>query len=233
MGSLTDHYIPAASSFAHDIDGLIFLIAWLVGVWGVLAEVLLIGLVIAYRKREGVPAQYITGEEKHQKAWVAYPHYLVLVCDVLIIIAAVRVWYNVKQELPVADSTIRIVGQQWAWSFVDPGADNVLDTADDIFTVDELHVQLNKVYHFNLEARDVMHSFSVPVFRLKQDAVPGRVIVGWFEPTKTGTYDIQCAEMCGIGHGLMPARIVIESGAEHAAWVKQNTPVATASAAAK
>jgi cytochrome c oxidase subunit 2 len=59
----------------------------------------------------------------------------------------------------------------------------------------------------------------VPVFRLKQDAVPGRVITGWFEPTLTGSYDIQCAEICGIGHGLMGARIVIESPEQHAAWV--------------
>lgn len=230
---LIEHYIPSISTFGGQIDGLITLIAWLVGVWGVLAEVILLGLVVAFRKRDGVRAQYITGEEKHQKAWVAYPHYLVLVCDVLIIVAAVRVWYNVKQELPAADTTVRIIGQQWAWSFVDPGADNKLDTADDIATVDELHVEVNKVYHFRLEARDVMHSFSVPVFRLKQDAVPGRVITGWWEATNTGVYDIQCAEMCGIGHGLMPARIVIESAAEHAAWVKQNTPtqVATASAA--
>jgi cytochrome c oxidase subunit 2 len=232
MGSLTDIYIASASTYARDIDGLITLIAWLVGVWGVLAEVILIGLVIAYRKRDGVRAQYITGEEKHQKAWVAYPHYLVLVCDVLIIVAAVRVWYNVKQELPVADTTVRVIAQQWAWSFVDPGADNVLDTADDIATVDEMHVEVGRLYHFNLEARDVMHSFSVPVFRLKQDAVPGRVIVGWFEATKTGTYDIQCAEMCGIGHALMPGRIVIESAAEHAAWVKKNTPAPVAAAGA-
>jgi cytochrome c oxidase subunit 2 len=231
MSSLTEHYIASASTYAGDIDGVITLIAWLVGVWGVLAEVILIGLVVAYRKRDGVRAEYITGEEKHQKAWVAYPHYLVLVCDVLIIVAAVRVWYNVKQELPKADTTVRVIAQQWAWSFVNPGADNMLDTADDIATVDELHVEVGKVYHFNLEARDVMHSFSIPVFRLKQDAVPGRVIVGWFEATKTGTYDIQCAEMCGIGHALMPARIVIESAAEHAAWIKQNTPAPVASAA--
>jgi cytochrome c oxidase subunit 2 len=70
------------------------------------------------------------------------------------------------------------------------------------------------------------------VFRLKQDAVPGRVIVGWFEATKTGTFDIQCAEMCGIGHGLMPGRIIIESAAEHAAWVKQNTPTQVAAVSA-
>ena len=58
-----------------------------------------------------------------------------------------------------------------------------LDTADDIATVDELHVEVNKIYHFKLESRDVLHNFSVPVFRLKQDAIPGRVITGWFEPT--------------------------------------------------
>lgn len=230
---LIEHYIPSASTFSHDIDGVITLIAWLVGVWGVLAEVILIGLVVAYRKRDGVRAQYITGEEKHQKAWVAYPHYLVLICDVVVIVAAVRVWYNVKQELPKPDSTVRVVAQQWAWSFVHPGADNTLGTADDIATVDDLHIEVNRVYHFNLEARDVMHSFSIPVFRLKQDAVPGRVIVGWFEATKTGTYDIQCAEMCGIGHALMPARVVIESAAEHAAWIKQNTTTPMAAASAK
>ena len=230
---LIEHYLPSASTFSHDIDGVITLIAWLVGVWGVLAEVILIGLVVAYRKRDGVRAQYITGEEKHQKAWVAYPHYLVLICDVVVIVAAVRVWYNVKQELPKADSTVRVVAQQWAWSFVHPGADNTLGTADDIATVDDLHIEVNRVYHFNLEARDVMHSFSIPVFRLKQDAVPGRVIVGWFEATKTGTYDIQCAEMCGIGHALMPARVVIESAAEHAAWIKQNTTTPMAAASAK
>jgi cytochrome c oxidase subunit 2 len=61
------------------------------------------------------------------------------------------------------------------------------------------------------------------VFRLKQDAIPGREIVGWFTPTKTGTYDIQCAEMCGIGHGLMPARVVIDSAEQHAAWVSEQS----------
>ena len=68
----------------------------------------------------------------------------------------------------------------------------------------------------------MLHSFSVPVFRLKQDAIPGRVITGWFKPTMTGTYDIQCAEICGIGHGLMPARIVIETAEQHAAWMAEN-----------
>lgn len=111
-----------------------------------------------------------------------------------------------------------------------PGADGLLDTDDDIKTVDELHIVAKQVYHYKLEARDVMHSFSVPVFRLKQDAVPGRVITGWFEANQTGEFDIQCAEMCGIGHGLMPARVVIESPAAHKAWIEANTPTPVASA---
>jgi cytochrome c oxidase subunit 2 len=89
---------------------------------------------------------------------------------------------------------------------------------------------VGKTYHFQLESRDVLHDFSVPVFRLKQDAIPGRVITGWFKATKTGDYDIQCAEICGIGHGLMAGRIHVESSGEHAAWMQANTP-ATAIAA--
>ncbi|MGD8601372.1 MAG: cytochrome c oxidase subunit II, partial [Gemmatimonadota bacterium] len=90
----------------------------------------------------------------------------------------------------------------------------------DIFTVDDLHVEVDQVYHFQLQSRDVLHSFSVPVFRIKQDAIPGRSITGWFEATGTGDHDIQCAEICGIGHGVMAARIHIESSDEHAAWIQ-------------
>jgi cytochrome c oxidase subunit 2 len=231
MNTLIERFLPAASTYASDIDGVIALVAIIVGFWGVLAELVLIGLIVAFREKPGVKAQYITGDQKHEKAWIAYPHYLVLLCDILIIFAAVRVWYNVKQDLPRPDSTVRIIAQQWAWSFVHPGADGALDTADDIATVDELRVENNRLYHFKLESRDVLHSFSVPVFRLKQDAIPGRVITGWFEPTKAGTWDIQCTEMCGIGHALMPARIVVESAGEHAAWIKKNTPDASLASA--
>ena len=90
--------------------------------------------------------------------------------------------------------------------------------------VDELHVKTDTLYHFKLESRDVVHSFSVPVFRLKQDAVPGRTITGWFEPNKIGEYDIQCAEICGIGHGVMAARLFIESEDEHTAWLARVAP---------
>lgn len=212
--------IEQASSYAASIDNLILLVGVLAGIWFFAAEGMLLWLIWRFRAKPDVKSQYIEGHEHHLKRWIEWPHRIILVFDVFIIIGAVQVWYNVKQRLPEADSTIRIIGQQWAWTFQHPGADNVLDTADDIVTIDELHVEVNKVYVFHLEARDVLHSFSVPVFRLKQDAIPGRSIMGWFEPTRTGEHDIQCAEICGIGHGVMAARIHIEDAQQHADWIR-------------
>lgn len=216
--------LPEASSFAGNIDWLILLVLVLVGFWFLLAEGMFFWLIFRFRNRPGHSGQYITGKEKHLKRWINIPHALVLLCDVLIIIAAVRVWYIVKMDLPAADYTVRVTGQQWAWIFQQPGADGQLDTPDDIFTTDSLHVQVNKTYQFLLESRDVLHDFSVPVFRLKQDAIPGRTITGWFRPTEAGTFDVQCAEICGIGHGVMAGSIVVEDQAKHSAWIAQNTP---------
>ena len=226
---MIERYIGAFSTYAGDIDSLILLIFLLVAPWFILFEVVFFYFIIRFRAKDGRRAEYITGEEKSQKRWITYPHLLVLVCDVFIVVGAIRVWYDVKQQLPEPYETVRVVGQQWAWSFVHPGPDRKLGTDDDIKTVDELHIQKDTVYHYHLEARDVLHSFSVPVFRLKQDAIPGRVITGWWEATGTGEYSIQCAEICGIGHGLMGARIFIDSPERHAAWLAERSPMKYAS----
>lgn len=220
---MIERFLVQASTYAGSIDGIIMLVFVLVGFWFLAAEGIFFWLIWKFRARPGEKSQYLTGKEKHVKRWVTIPHALVLVCDVFIIIGSVRVWYDVKQRLPEADTTIRVIGQQWAWTFQHPGPDNTLDTADDIFTVEDLHVEVEKTYHFRLESRDVVHSFSVPVFRLKQDAVPGRSITGWFRPTQTGEHDVQCAEICGIGHGIMFARIHIEDADTHAQWIAENS----------
>lgn len=225
---MLSQYVAQVASFAKDIDGLILIVTVLVGFWFFVAQAIFIGLLVKFAAKPGVKAEYITGEEVHQKRWVAWPHHLVLVCDVVIIVAALRVWYHVKQEMPPPERTVRVISQQWAWTFVDPGPDNLLDTPDDIRTVDELHIEKDKVYHFELQSKDVLHSFSIPVFRLKQDALPGRTIRGWFKAERTGMYDIQCAEICGIGHALMPARLIVETPSVHADWVKTHAPVASA-----
>jgi cytochrome c oxidase subunit 2 len=225
---MIEQFLPAASTYAGDIDFLIMLVAWLVIPWFLLSEGVFFWLLFKFKKKDGQPAEYITGEEKSQKRWITIPHLLVLFCDLFIIVGAVRVWYDVKQDLPPAQETVRIMSQQWTWTFTHAGPDGQLDTADDIAKVNELHVQENKLYHYKLEAQDVMHSFSVPVFRLKQDAIPGREISGWFKPTLAGEFDIQCAEICGIGHGLMGAKLIVANPADHAAWMAQESPVALA-----
>lgn len=222
---MIERLIPQVSSFARAVDGQILLITLFVGFWFIVAEVAFFYLIFKFRHREGQKGQYITGEVKSEKRWVTIPHMLVLICDIFIIVGAVRVWMEVKQTLPPADHTVRIMSQQWAWVFTDPGPDNLIDTPDDVMTTDEMHVEVNKTYHFKLAARDVLHSFSVPVFRLKQDAVPGREIVGWFKAEQTGTFDIQCAEICGIGHGIMGARLIVETPEQHAAWLRGFTNV--------
>jgi len=219
-------FVPQASTFAADVDNLILLVGIIVGVWFILAEIVLFGLIFKFRARDGVPSQYAAGEDKSQKRWVSYPHYAVLVFDVIIVIAALRVWNTIKVDTPDTQETVRVIAQQWAWTFVHAGPDGQLDTPDDITTVDSLNVEVNRRYAFELHSRDVLHSFSIPVFRLKQDAVPGRIIRGWFTPTRTGDYDIQCAEICGIGHGLMPARIHVQTAAQHAAWLANATATA-------
>lgn len=216
-------FVDSASTYSGDIDNLFLLITVLVGFWFFLAEGIFFYFIWRFRKKDGVKAEYITGEEKHQKKWISIPHNLVLVCDVFVIAGAMYVWYNVKQNLPEPELKIRVIAQQWSWTFVQPGADGELDTVDDITTIDELHVKNDTLYHFELQSKDVLHSFSVPVFRLKQDMVPGRSITGWFKPTQTGEYDIQCAEMCGIGHGIMGARIFITDEEEHNQWIADNS----------
>ncbi len=212
--------ITRASSFAADIDMVIVLIAVLAGFWFVLAEAVLFYFIFKYRHREGAKAQYITGTKKEERKWLHWPHNLIIVCDLVIIFFAIRVWYDIKQDLPPPEEIVQVIGRQWSWQFVHPGLDKQLGTEDDVATVDELRVKVGVTYHFKLESRDVLHSFSVPVFRLKQDAVPGRVITGWFKPTRVGAYDIQCAEMCGMGHGLMHARLVVEDEKSHNAWLQ-------------
>ena len=228
---ILDSLLPAAAStYAGDIDLLFDVITLLVGVPFLISCYLFFSFVFRFKAKDGEKAMYITGTEHKYMKWIHRAHVPILTFDVIIVVMAVNVWYDVKQDLPEQDSVVRVIAQQWAWTFVHAGADGVLDTADDITKVNELHVSTDTLYHYKLQSRDVLHNFSVPVFRLKQDAIPGRIITGWFEPTVTGEFDIQCAEICGIGHGLMPARIHISSPGEHAAWVQRESALALAAA---
>jgi cytochrome c oxidase subunit 2 len=222
---MIESLVPSVSTYSGQIDNLFALITTIMGFWFFLGQGILFYFIFKYRRKPDVVSSYVAGDKKEEKKLLSIAHKLLLVCDIVIVSFAISTWYNVKQNLPPADYTVKIIGQQWAWTFVHPGADGKLDTADDITTIDELHIQEGVTYHFRLTTKDVIHSFFVPVFRLKQDAVPGREIVGWFKATHTGEFDILCAEICGIGHGLMSAKIVIDTKEAYQKWVQSQSPI--------
>jgi len=96
---------------------------------------------------------------------------------------------------------------------------------DDIVTR-ELHLVTNRPVHVRLRAKDVLHSFFVPAFRVKQDAVPGMTVDVVFTPTKTGTYEIACAELCGVGHYIMRGKITVGPRQAFDTWLASQAPAA-------
>ena len=109
---MIERYLVQASTFAADIDFVINLIAVLVGFWFFLTSGVFFWLLFRFRRRDGVPSEYITGEEKEHKRFISIPHYLIMVCDIFIIVAAIQVWVNVKQDLPEnPHAEIRVIGQ--------------------------------------------------------------------------------------------------------------------------
>jgi cytochrome c oxidase subunit 2 len=149
-------------------------------------------------------------------------------CDLVIEMNADAVWHEVKIEIPEhPDVHVAITGRQYMWLFGYPGADGKLGTDDDVVT-NELHVPVGKSVRFELEAADVLHNFYVRELRLKQDAVPGRRISGWFDTNRTGTFEVACAEICGKGHTNMRAVMVVQEQAEFDAWLAEQSGAAGA-----
>jgi len=247
-----DYLPPVGATFAADIDNLFKTITYLMGFAFVVSLIIIFGLIILGRRKPGVKAQYVTGEKKRELAAVYVTLAIFVMMDLVIDVQTHAVWAAVKESRPTADIVVRAVGQQWAWTFVTPGEDGQLGTADDISTVNELHVPAGKVTHVELESSDVLHSFSVPIFRLKQDVIPGRIITAWyqslpFEEMKaikegmnqraggsdlmgadtpgSASFDIQCTEMCGVGHGIMHSKIIFHTEEDYSNWVAENAPV--------
>jgi len=228
-----ESWLPvAASSFAGDLDWLLHFITWIVGIWFVLAEAVLLFLVVRYRRRPGVRAAYQPARGLRAMSFVLVPCALILGFDLIIDAVAAPIWHKIKETLPPAQETVRITGEQWAWRFRLPGPDGRLDTADDIEVVNELHLPVGAVVQFELTAKDVIHSLWMPEMRLKQDAVPGRTIRGWFQPTREGRYEMACAQICGFGHTMMKAEVVVEGREAYDAWLKEKAGSAQAAAAA-
>ena len=131
-------------------------------------------------------------------------------------------------DVPKADLTIKATGKQWYWSYAYP--DNGKFEFDSLLAADkkprllgvdnEMVVPVNKVIRVQTTGADVIHSFAVPAFGIKIDAIPGRLNETWFKATKTGMFYGQCSELCGKDHAFMPIAVRVVSDQEFAAWVE-------------
>ena len=129
-------------------------------------------------------------------------------------------WADIKEHGPPGQVFYRVTAKQFNWEITYPGPDGKLGTKDDITVENEFHVPVNQVVRLELSSKDVIHSFFVPNMRLKQDAVPGRIINVWFKATEAGQYEIPCAELCGFGHSGMKGTLTVQSEADFEKWLK-------------
>ena len=206
------------SSYGGEIDRLFNLILWMVGITFVGTEVLLAWFFFKYSRRRSDKAVFSHGNHKLEMVWTAIPAVLLL----FIAFSQMGTWAKIKftGSFPQGEYSIeRPIGELWAsqfdWRVRYPGADGELGTVDDFENAFELVVPADTDVVFDLRSRDVIHSFFVPEFRLKQDALPGHTIPVWFraelrpEDVERGesSYDLVCAELCGWGHYKMAGSV--------------------------
>ncbi|MFN2384575.1 MAG: cytochrome c oxidase subunit II [Gemmatimonadota bacterium] len=208
------------STFGAEIDGLYYLILWVTGAVFVLVELALIVFLIKYRHREGRRATYTHGSKRAEIIWTTVPFVLVLFLAAM----SSGVWLRVKDPARGAPQNalpMRVMAKQFEWNVTYPGPDERLDTPDDFVVRNQLHLPVDRAVVIALGSEDVIHSFFLPQFRVKQDAVPGMVIPVWFEATTAGQYALGCAELCGLGHYRMRGSVTVHTTADYQTWMTE------------
>jgi cytochrome c oxidase subunit 2 len=115
---------------------------------------------------------------------------------------------------------VEVTAQQWAWNFRYPGADGRFNTPDDILTLNELHIPVERPVYLKLHAKDVVHSFYLPNFRTKVDVVPGSETRLWFQAREPGRFEIGCAQHCGVAHYKMRGELTVQAAGDFESWLR-------------
>ena len=184
---------------------------------------LLVVVVVKFNARANPVPSRTTHNTLIEVAWTLIP-VLILVG---IAVPSFRLLFQ-QLDIPKADLTVKATGKQWYWSYAYP--DNGKFEFDSLMAQDkqprllgvdnEMVVPVNKVVRIQTTGADVIHSFAVPAFGIKIDAIPGRLNETWFKATKTGMFYGQCSELCGKDHAFMPIAVHVVSDQEFAAWVE-------------
>lgn len=239
---------PNVSTHGADIDRIIIWMQWFMIALFVGWTAFMIYTLIRFRARPGHRADY-HGVTTHLSSYVEGA--VAAVEIVFLVFLSIPVWADIKAIPPEpgeADVVVRIVAEQFAWNVHYPGADGKfgrtdlskvdgsnplgLDrddpaAADDITTINQFHFPVGKKILVNLTAKDVIHSFSMPVMRIKQDAIPGMTVPVWFEATDTGQFEIACAQLCGLGHYRMKGFFSVDTDEQYAAWLAEQAEAAS------
>ena len=197
----------AASRTTSEVDALFLFITVVSLFFFLLVEGLLIYFAIRYRRRKGTESSEtpdIRGNMLLETIWIVIPTIVVA----SFFYYGYRVFRDIRTPTPGA-TDIHVVGKQWLFEFRYP---------DGSSSINEVRVPVGKPVKLILSSDDVIHSFYLPAYRLKQDMVPGRYNTLYLHPDKVGTYDILCAEYCGVGHSTMRAELIVMEPAAYAAW---------------
>ena len=184
---------------------------------------LLITVIVKFNAKANPVPSRTTHNTLIEVAWTLIP-VLILVS---IAVPSFRLLFE-ELDIPKADLTVKATGKQWYWSYAYPDNgkfefDSLLakDKQPRLLGVDnELVVPVNKIVRVQVTGADVIHSFAVPAFGIKIDAIPGRLNETWFKATRTGMFYGQCSELCGKDHAFMPIAVRVVTDQEFAAWVE-------------
>lgn len=195
----------SASTVAGDVDALYFYLIGISLVFGVGIFVTILLLAWRFRAKKHPRAQAIHGSTALEVVWTLIP----LLISLTAFFWGARVFFRMARP-PVEAMDVYVTGKQWMWKLQHPGGQR---------EINDLHVPVDTPVRLTMISEDVIHSFFVPAFRMKRDVVPGRYSVGWFEATKTGVYDLLCAEYCGTKHSRMIGKVYVLEQDEYQQWL--------------
>ncbi|WP_165222841.1 cytochrome c oxidase subunit II [Aquisphaera insulae] len=213
----------SVSTFGREIDSLFVIILAITGIVFIGTQVVLVWEAHRFADRldaDGKPvrqSRYFHGSQRLEVIWTIIP------AAILVFIALYQMgtWASIKfrSAAPRVPATAEITARQFQWMMRYPGPDRKLYTADDLFTVNDLHFVKDRQTLINLKSTDVIHSFFLPQMRVKQDAVPGLTIPVWFDSDTAGKFELVCAELCGWGHYKMRGNVTVHAtDDEFARW---------------
>jgi cytochrome c oxidase subunit 2 len=219
----------AATPVMADITSFHTFVLWIVTAITIFVLALLLICIFRFNARANPTPSRTTHNTPIEVMWTIVP----VIILVLIAIPSFRLLFT-ELDVPTPDLTVKATGKQWYWSYAYPDNgnfefDSLIVAEKDLkpgdlrlLTVDnELVVPVNKVVHVLVTGADVIHSFAVPSFGIKIDAVPGRINDTWFKATMTGVFHGQCSELCGKDHSFMPITVRVVNDNDFTAWVAQ------------